>query len=122
MSQSRLYPLEDVALPGEVLETIDRAGEFGIDTTVDDVAFADIVREVNEEVHEDAESTRRGLESSSDHDLYRSVRDEAAVWDYCASAFDADDAIEDAGLVRIDENEGHPSIRSLVDDDYEITF
>ncbi|QSW99735.1 DsrE family protein [Haloterrigena alkaliphila] len=54
------------------------------------------------------------------HDLYRSVQDEAAVCDYCAGAFDADDAVEDAGLVRIDENDGHPSMRSLVDDDYEI--
>ena len=57
------------------------------------------------------------------HDLYRSVRDEVAVCDYCAGAFGADDAVEDAGVVRIDENEGHPSVRSLVDDDYEvITF
>ena len=54
------------------------------------------------------------------HDLYRSVQDEAAVCDYCAGAFDAGDAVEDAGLVRIDENDGHPSMRSLVDDDYEI--
>lgn len=54
------------------------------------------------------------------HDLYQSVQDEAAVCDYCASAFDVTDAVEDAGLVQIDENEGHPSVRSLVDDDYEI--
>ncbi|WP_408960486.1 DsrE family protein [Natrinema sp. 74] len=54
------------------------------------------------------------------HDLYQSVQGEAAVCDYCAGAFGADEAVEDAGLVRIDENEGHPSIRSLVDDGYEI--
>ena len=54
------------------------------------------------------------------HDLYKSVQDEAAVCDYCAGAFGVDDAVEDQGLVRIDENEGHPSIRSMVSDDYEI--
>lgn len=54
------------------------------------------------------------------HDLYQSVSDDAAVCDYCASAFGADDAVEDAGVVRIDDNEGHPSIRSLVSDGYEI--
>ncbi|QRV14274.1 DsrE family protein [Haloterrigena salifodinae] len=54
------------------------------------------------------------------HDLYESVQDEAAVCDHCAGAFGVDDAVEDQGLVRIDENEGHPSIRSMVDDDYEI--
>ncbi|NUB92998.1 DsrE family protein [Haloterrigena sp. SYSU A558-1] len=59
-------------------------------------------------------------ESHDYHELYRSVQDEAAVCDYCAGAFGVDDAVEDQGLVRIDENEGHPSIRSMVDDDYEI--
>ena len=54
------------------------------------------------------------------HDLYQAVRDDAAVCDYCAGAFGADDAVEDAGIVRIDENGGHPSLRSLVADDYEI--
>ncbi|WP_126661700.1 DsrE family protein [Haloterrigena salifodinae] len=54
------------------------------------------------------------------YDLYESVQDEVAVCDHCAGAFGVDDAVEDQGLVRIDENEGHPSIRSMVDDDYEI--
>ncbi|WP_458189199.1 dihydrolipoyl dehydrogenase [Haladaptatus sp. NG-WS-4] len=54
----------------DVLETIERASEFHIDADVNDVAFADIVREVNEEVDADAESIRRGLRSSSQHDLF----------------------------------------------------
>jgi mycothione reductase len=54
----------------DVLETIERAGEFNIDATVDDVAFAEIVREVNDEVQADAESIRRGLQSSPDHELF----------------------------------------------------
>lgn len=38
----------------EVLETIERAEEFGIEASVDSVAFSDIVQEVNEEVQEDS--------------------------------------------------------------------
>ncbi len=54
------------------------------------------------------------------HDLYASVSDQAAACDYCAGAFGVDDAVQDAGVVTVDENGGHPSIRSLVDDEYEI--
>ena len=50
------------------------------------------------------------------HALYRTLRDDVVVCDYCSGAFDVDDA----GLVTLDEHDGHPSIRSLVDDDYEI--
>jgi len=54
----------------DVLETIERADEFHIDVTVDDVDFAGMVREVNEDVQESADSIRRGLESSEQHTLY----------------------------------------------------
>ncbi len=59
-------------------------------------------------------------EDSDYHELYRAVRGETAVCDYCAGAFGVSDAVDDAGVVRLDEHDGHPSIRSLVDDDYEI--
>jgi hypothetical protein len=54
------------------------------------------------------------------HDLYQAVRDDASACDYCSGAFGVDDAIDDAGIVTLDDHDGHPSIRSLVDDDYEI--
>jgi dihydrolipoamide dehydrogenase len=54
----------------DVLETVESAGEFGIDATVDGVEFADIVRSVNEVVREDSESIRRGLTESDAHALY----------------------------------------------------
>jgi len=54
----------------DVLETVERAGEFQIKTEVTGVDFAGIVREVNEDVREDAESIRRGLRSSDRHALY----------------------------------------------------
>ncbi|SEP82238.1 DsrE family protein [Natrinema salaciae] len=57
------------------------------------------------------------------HELYRSVSDEAAACDYCAGAFGVDDAIGDTDVVTVDDNDGHPSVRSLVDDGYDvITF
>jgi dihydrolipoamide dehydrogenase len=54
----------------EVLETVENADAFDIDATVNDVAFEDIVREVDAEVSADAAGIREGLQSSSQHDLY----------------------------------------------------
>lgn len=59
-------------------------------------------------------------EANDYHDLYRSVRENASACDYCAGAFGVDEAIEDAGVAQLDDHEGHPSVRSLVADDYEI--
>jgi len=60
-------------------------------------------------------------EESDYHELYQAVDDDAAVCDYCCSgAFGVEDAVADSGLVTLDEYDGHPSVRSLVDDDYEI--
>jgi dihydrolipoamide dehydrogenase len=63
-------PSKHLLYHADVLETIERAGGFHIEATVDDVEFADIVREVNEDVQEDAASIRRGLRSSSQHELF----------------------------------------------------
>nr|WP_310732548.1 MULTISPECIES: dihydrolipoyl dehydrogenase [Halostella] len=54
----------------EVMETIERADEFKIDASVNDVEFGEIVREVNEDVHGDSDSIREGLRSSNRIDLY----------------------------------------------------
>ena len=54
----------------DVLETIERAGEYDIDAEVNGVDFETIVREVNEDVGEDAASIRRGLSASDSHTLY----------------------------------------------------
>jgi hypothetical protein len=62
-------------------------------------------------------------EDSDYHELYRAVRDETSVCDFCAGAFGVEDAVADAGVVTLDDHDGHPSIRSLVGDEYEvITF
>lgn len=59
-------------------------------------------------------------EDSDYHELYQAVRDNTAVCDFCAGAFGVEEAVNDAGVVTLDDHDGHPSIRSLVDDGYEI--
>ena len=54
----------------DIFETVESAGSFHIDAEVTDVDFAEMVREVNEEVSADADSIRHGLRPSSQHDLY----------------------------------------------------
>jgi dihydrolipoamide dehydrogenase len=61
-------PSKQLLYHADVLETVERAGEFGIDAEVNGVEFAEIVRKVNADV--DSESIRDGLRSSSRHDLY----------------------------------------------------
>ena len=62
-------------------------------------------------------------EENKYHDLYQAVRDDASVCEFCSGAFGVEDAVADAGVVTLDGHDGHPSIRSLVEDDYEvITF
>ncbi|QDX39381.1 DsrE family protein [Salarchaeum sp. JOR-1] len=59
-------------------------------------------------------------EDSDYHELYQAVCDDASACDYCSGAFGVEEAVDDAGIVTLDDHDGHPSIRSLVDDDYEI--
>jgi hypothetical protein len=57
------------------------------------------------------------------HGLYESVRDVVGACDFCAGAFEVSDEVDEAGVTRLNEYEGHPSVRSLVKDGYEvITF
>ncbi|SEV85989.1 dihydrolipoyl dehydrogenase [Natrinema salifodinae] len=64
-------PSKKLLYHAEVVETIERADEFHVDATVNGVRFADIVREVTEDVHGSSDSIRRGLRSSDRHDLYQ---------------------------------------------------
>ena len=63
-------PSKKLLYHAEVVETIERAGEFHVDAEVTGVDFAEMVREVNEDVWSDAESIRAGLESSSQRELF----------------------------------------------------
>lgn len=59
-------------------------------------------------------------EASDYHELYQTVREDAAACDFCAGAFGVEDAVADADVGTLDDHDGHPSIRSLVDEEYEI--
>lgn len=63
-------PSKKLLYHADVLETVERADEFGIDAEVNDVAFADIVEAVTEDVRGDSESIRRGLQNSDRHELF----------------------------------------------------
>ncbi|MPZ00981.1 MAG: hypothetical protein GEU97_24050 [Actinophytocola sp.] len=58
------------------------------------------------------------------HKLYHAVHDVVAgACGFCAKAFHTEDTVEDAHVHLLDEYEGHPSIRTLVNDGYQvITF
>lgn len=51
------------------------------------------------------------------HTLYKSVADRiTGVCGYCAKAFKVDEAVKKADLPLLDEFDGHPSVRKLVND------
>ncbi|ELY58540.1 dihydrolipoyl dehydrogenase [Natronococcus jeotgali] len=62
-------PSKQLLYRAEVMETVERADEFGIRADVTDVDFAGIVREVTEDVSESADSIRNGLGASDQHAL-----------------------------------------------------
>ncbi|MEF8775303.1 MAG: dihydrolipoyl dehydrogenase [Haloarculaceae archaeon] len=63
-------PSKKLLYHADVLETVERANEFHIEAEGADVDLSELVREVNQDVESDSESIRRGLRSSSQHDLY----------------------------------------------------
>mgnify|MGYP000462192120 CR=1 FL=1 len=57
---------------------------------------------------------------SDQHELYQAVKNDASACDFCSGAFGVDDAVNDSGVVRLDDHDGHPSLRSLANDGYEV--
>jgi hypothetical protein len=55
------------------------------------------------------------------HGLFEGVRDVVGgACSYCASAYGVREQVERTGVKLLDEYEGHPSVRSLVNDGYEV--
>jgi hypothetical protein len=54
------------------------------------------------------------------HRLFEDVRDEAGACVYCARAYNVKDEVEAAGVGLLDEYRGHPSVRRLIADGYEV--
>jgi hypothetical protein len=55
------------------------------------------------------------------HRLFEDVRDVVAgACSYCASAYGVKEQVEQVGVELLEEYEGHPSVRTLVNDAYEV--
>jgi hypothetical protein len=89
----------------EAAKEFDEAGD-GV-TVIFDGAGAEWIPELEEESH-------------PAHGLYRALTDHVHVCSYCADAFGVDDAVESSAATPLAEYEGHPSVRSLVADGYEV--
>ena len=55
----------------DIAQEIRESERFGIEASLDDIHFKEIVEEVNEEVHGDAENIEKGLNQSEQHTLYK---------------------------------------------------
>ena len=55
------------------------------------------------------------------HKLYQAVEDQiSGACGYCARAFEAEQSVQDAHVDLLKEYHGHPSVRSLVADGYQV--
>jgi hypothetical protein len=52
--------------------------------------------------------------------MYESLKEHVSACEYCASAFDVEEEVAASGVPQRDSFQDHPSVRSLVDDGYEI--
>lgn len=59
-------------------------------------------------------------ESHSAHALYETLKESIRVCDFCADAFHVGDEVDESAAERVDEFEGHPSVRDLVVEGYEV--
>lgn len=54
------------------------------------------------------------------HRLFEDLRDDVGACVYCARAYGVKDEVEAAGVELVDEYKGHPSVRQLIADGYEV--
>lgn len=61
-------------------------------------------------------------DSSHDYnELFEPVRDKVSgACEYCAGAFQVKEGVERAGIKLLDEYRGHPSVKTLIDQGYEV--
>lgn len=65
--------------------------------------------------------SRLGDPAHQYHDVYERVRDQVSgVCQYCADAFGVTEEVRDADAPFADEYQGHPSIRGLVTEGYQV--
>lgn len=54
------------------------------------------------------------------HRLFEDVREDAGACLYCSRAYGVKDAVEASGIEMLDEYKGHPSLRHLISNGYEV--
>jgi dihydrolipoamide dehydrogenase len=55
----------------DIIREIEESERFGIEASVQDIDFEDIIEEVNSEVHGSSDNIEKSLENSENHTLYR---------------------------------------------------
>lgn len=72
----------------------------------------------------DGAGTKWAAELAADdhkyHGLLADVKDKTGACVYCARAYGVKDEVDAAGIAPLDEYKGHPSIRGLIADGFEI--
>lgn len=62
-----------------------------------------------------------GASSHDYNELFEAVRDRVSgACDYCAGAFGVKQEVQDVGIDLLDEYRGHPSVKKLVEQGYEV--
>ncbi len=62
-----------------------------------------------------------GAASHDYNELFEGVRDRVSgACDYCAGAFQVKEAVVDVGVELLDEYKGHPSVKALIEQGYEV--
>jgi hypothetical protein len=54
------------------------------------------------------------------HRLFEEIRGDAGACAYCARAYGVKDRVEASGVQMLDEYKGHPSVRQLISDGFEV--
>jgi hypothetical protein len=86
-------------------------------------------KEAGDQVHVllDGAGTKWAAELAAEqhkyHRLFEDIRDVTGACVYCARAYGVKDQVEAAGVELVDEYKGHPSVRGLIANGYEmVTF
>jgi len=66
-------PSKLLLYPAEMLHTMKQGSEFGIDATVNDIDFPGVMQAMRDNIGEDIETLRQGLQQAEQVDYYRDV-------------------------------------------------
>ncbi|WP_414837425.1 dihydrolipoyl dehydrogenase [Candidatus Nanosalina sp. VS9-1] len=99
----------------DVVKEIQNSEKFGIEASVDDIHFSEMVEEVNEEVRQDSKNIEEGIKASENHTLYRT---EAEFIDNSTLEVDGEKITADKIVVAAGTRPFIPPIDGIEDVDY----